>query len=195
MGQVGNAACPVLTMKGGIGVVMLDVLDCGHPGFVARRQRAHAAYKLVGYTPRRDYAYVEINRALRALHPDVVGEVVAGLQATGCRITKDSNTELIKVNGEFTLSVTIARCQRTEAGSLRWQLRFDTGLLPDITIAVRMDAANRVPLDYYLLPAIDLASPKLRLAEENGFALDAYRFETLDLLYDIAEPVRIAEAA
>jgi hypothetical protein len=33
------------------------------------------------------------------------------------------------------------------------------------------------------------------LAEDNGLSLDAYRFDTLEYLYDIAAPVRIAEAA
>ncbi|MFA7588507.1 MAG: recombinase, partial [Novosphingobium sp.] len=32
-------------------------------------------------------------------------------------------------------------------------------------------------------------------AEENGLSLDAYRFESLDYLYEIAAPVSIAEAA
>ena len=187
----------LLQQEGALSGIVIDEAD-DLPSSSAYRSRFGSllrAYKLVGYTPRRDYAYVEINRTLRALHPDIVGEVLAGLRATGCQIAQDPHTDLVFVNGEFTLSVVIARCRRTVAGSLRWQLRFDTGLLADITVAVRMDAANRVPLDFYLLPAIDLASPKLLLAEKNGFALDAYRFDTLDLLYDIAEPIQVAEAA
>ena len=58
-----------------------------------------------------------------------------------------------------------------------------------------MDENNRAPLDYYLLPRIDIAHSKLKLAEDNGLALDAYRFDTLDLLYELARPVQIAEAA
>ncbi len=34
----------------------------------------------------------------------------------------------------------------------------------------------------------------IRLAEENGLSLDAYRFETLDILNELAAPVRIREA-
>ena len=89
----------------------------------------------------------------------------------------------------------IARCNRTPANSLRWCLRLDTGLLPDLTIAVRMDSNNRQRLDYYVLPRIDLTGSKLKLAEENGLALDAYRFDTLEILYQLATPVRIVEAA
>jgi hypothetical protein len=107
----------------------------------------------------------------------------------------DPETELISVNGELMISVVIARCYHTPGGSYRWRLRFDTGLQPDVTIAVRMDATNSAPLDYYLLPRIDIATAKLKLAEENGLALDGYRFETLDAFYEFLEPVPVTEAA
>ena len=99
------------------------------------------------------------------------------------------------MNGDFSVSIVIARCPRTPAGSYRWHLRFDTGLSPDITVAIRMDTDNLAPLDFYLLPRIDIAQAKLKLAGENGLPLDAYRFDALDLLYELARPVRIAEAA
>lgn len=153
------------------------------------------AYHLVGYTPRRDYRYVEINRGLRALHPDVLSHILDELHAVGCHLHSDPETELISVNSELTISVVIARCHRTPGGSYRWWLRFDTGLQPDVTIAIRMDAANKFPLDYYLLPRIDIATEKLKIAEENGLALDGYRFENLDLFYELLEPVLVTEAA
>lgn len=37
------------------------------------------AYHLVGFRPRRDYGYIEINRDLRRLHPDVVDAVLHGI--------------------------------------------------------------------------------------------------------------------
>jgi hypothetical protein len=55
-------------------------------------------------------------------------------------------------------------------------------LRPDLTIAVRMDETNENVLDYYLLPSIDMSESKIRLAEENGVYLDAYRFDTLDII-------------
>ena len=64
----------------------------------------------------------------------------------------DAATDLLTINGEFTLSLVLVRCRQTAAGSLRWQIHLDTGLLPDLTVAVRMDALNKQALDYYLLP-------------------------------------------
>jgi hypothetical protein len=65
--------------------------------------------------------------------------------------------------------------------------------MPDLTVAVRMDAANEAPLDYF--PALDLPPSRLRLAEENGLFVDAYRFDSLNFFYGIAEQVSIEEAA
>jgi hypothetical protein len=153
------------------------------------------AYSLVGYVPERDYSYIEINRELRRQHPEVVRDVVIGMQATGGHVVIDSDSGLMTINDEFTVSVVIARCLMTGAGFPRWQIRLDTGLVPDITAAVRMDPSNQCVLDYYLLPRIDMSLPKLRLAHENGLSLDGYRFETLDFLFALAGRARFAEAA
>lgn len=153
------------------------------------------AYHLVGYSPRRDCRYIEINRRLRAMHPDVVAMVIDGLRAAGGEVLVDPETGLIDVNDEFTASVVVARCGETQGGSPRWRIRLDAGLAPDITIAVRMDRGNVSPLDYYLLPRLDMTEPKLRLAENNGLSLDGYRFETLDFLFSLAARAQFEEAA
>ena len=153
------------------------------------------AYQLFGFTPDRDYRYIEINRALRGMHPGIVAGAIAGIRAAGGHVTQDIATDILTINGEFSASVVIVRCQDTAAGSMRWHIRFDTGLSPDITIAVRMDRPNREPLDYYLLPRVDMSMPRLRLAEHNGVSLDSYRFETLEPLFGMAVRVRIPEVA
>jgi hypothetical protein len=58
-----------------------------------------------------------------------------------------------------------------------------------------MDIRNQRPLDFYILPRIDVVSARIRLAEENELSLDAYRFETLDILSELAAPVPVREAA
>ncbi len=117
------------------------------------------AYSLVGYTPSRDYQYVQINRQLRVLHPGVVEDTIARIEAIGGAVTRDPATDLLAINDEFTVSVVIARCLCTPGGSLRWKVRLDAGLLPDITVALRMNEANDGVRDYYLLPRIDMSAP------------------------------------
>jgi len=124
-----------------------------------------------------------------------VAKILGGVAERGGVAVQDPETDLIRINDEFTASVVLARCFETQGGSLRWRIRLDTGLVPDITIAVRMDELNEAPRDYYLLPSIDMTMAKLRLAEQNGLSLDSYCFDTLDYFFALASRARITEAA
>jgi DNA invertase Pin-like site-specific DNA recombinase len=153
------------------------------------------AYSLVGFAPDHDYRYLEINRALRRLHPTVVSEVVEGIRTAGGAVIQNPETDLLAINCEFTASLVVVRCHQTAAGSLRWKIRMDTALKPDLTVAVRMNAENTCPFDYYLLPRLDMREAVLRLCEYNGLSLDAYRFDSLDALYRMAMRVPFRKAA
>jgi DNA invertase Pin-like site-specific DNA recombinase len=187
----------LLEQQGYLSGVLIDETD-DLPSSSAYQHRFGSllrAYSLVGYTPARDFRYIQINRALRARYPEVVGSAVTGIRSAGGEVSQDEKTDLLTVNGEFTASIVIVRCRETPAGSLRWHIRFDTGLWPDITVAVRMDRPNRNAIDYYLLPRLDMALPRLRLAENNGISLDCYRYEALAGLFDLAARADVEEAA
>ncbi len=153
------------------------------------------AYALIGYTPERDYAFIEINRRLRRLHPNIVDGVVQSIEALGGKVVRDPETDLMHVNGMITASIVLSRCQRTPAGAYRWMVQLDEGLAPDLTVAVRMDAANEAALDYYILPSLDVRGAAVRIREDNGAYLDGYRFDTLDYFFGMAELVRVGAAA
>jgi DNA invertase Pin-like site-specific DNA recombinase len=165
----------VLKQKGVLSGLIIDEED-NLPSSSAFRNRFGSllrAYQLIGYEPERDYRYIEINRALRQAHPGMVAQIINGIADRGGNAVQDPDTDLIRINQEFTASVVLARCFETEGGSLRWRIRPDTGLVPDITIAVRTGEMNEAPRDYYLLPSIDMTMARLRLAEQNGLSLDA----------------------
>ena len=153
------------------------------------------AYTLVGFTPDRDYAYLEINRLLRRLHPNLVQRTEAAIAALGAEIQRDGASDLLRVNDEFSVSIVLARCRCTSAGQRRWTLRLDTSLRPDVTVAVRLNHDNDAPLDYYLLPWIDLGPGRLTLSEVNPAILDGYRFDDLSMLYRMSERASIRRAA
>ncbi len=154
------------------------------------------AYQLIGYSPGRDYRYIEVNRALRDMHPDIVTDTIAKIRAIGGEVSQDPKTDLLRINQEFTASVAIVRCFHTDAGLLRWKVRLDAGLRPDITVAVRMDSENQAARDYYLLPWLDVGqSAHVKLAENNGVFLDAYRFDTLDPLFYLSSRHMLRSAA
>lgn len=153
------------------------------------------AYQMVGFTPERNYEYVEINRTLRAMHPGMVKDAITEIEKLGGRVAPSANSDLLMVNEEFTTSIVIVRCLETSAGSLRWHVRLDTGLQPDITVAVRMMPGNKERLDYYLLPNIDVRLPRLKLAESNPVWFEAYRFDTMEPFFELAARVKLIEVA
>lgn len=69
-------------------------------------------------------------------------------------------------------------------------MRFETGLAPDLTVAVRLTPDNRTALDYYLLPRLDFGIPRISLHEHNSVELEGYRFDTLNYLYGMAARAR-----
>jgi DNA invertase Pin-like site-specific DNA recombinase len=170
----------------------------GMPASSAYRTRFGSllrAYQLAGYRPNRDYEFLEINRTLGRLHPQLLDDVLRQLGGVGAQVTRDAATDLLLINGEYTALMVLSRCRQTAGGLLRWLVRIDQTLVPDITILVRMDATNQQPADYYLLPIMDIAAPKLLLCESNGVHLDTYQFDTLDYFTLMAQRRKIEEAA
>ncbi len=187
----------ILDQRGTISGLLIDETEDA-PSSGAYRSRFGSllrAYQLIGYRPTLDYRFIATNQRLRALHPEIVSDVVREISANGSKIVLNPDSTLLRVNDEFSLSVVIVRCRQTSAGRLRWLIRIDAGLQPDITVAVRMDSTNEQILDYYLLPAIDITLDRLRMAEDNGIYLDAYRFDDLGFLYEMSGRLNIKAAA
>ena len=186
----------VLSKHGRISGILIDELD-GIPSSAAFSHRFGAlvnAYRLIGYDPGIDFSFVEENRRLRKLHPEIVASVIQQITALGALAVWNGETELLDVNSEMRVAIVLCRHTQTGADSSRWLIRLDAGLKPDITIAVRMDATNEGIRDYYVLPGIDLTWENLRIAEINAIYLDAYRFDTLDYFFGMAERVKLEAA-
>jgi hypothetical protein len=187
----------LLNQHGRISGIMIDERE-DLPSSAAFRHRFGSlvsAYRLIGYDPHIDYSFIEINRKLRKQHPEIVTSVIRQIETLGASASWDEKTELLCLNNELRVSIVLCRHTTTFAGSSRWVIRLDASLKPDITIAVRMDATNDAIRDYYLLPGIDMTWENLRVAEENGVYMDAYRFDTLDYFLGMAERITLQEAA
>ncbi len=187
----------LLSQHGRISGIIIDEQD-NLPSSAAFRHRFGslvAAYRLIGYDPQIDYSFIETNRKLRKQHPEIVASVIRQIEALGAVASWDEQTGLMCLNNELRVSIVLCRYTTTFAGSSRWIIRLDASLKPDITIAVRMDATNEGIRDYYVLPGIDMTWEHLRVAEDNGIYLDAYRFDTLDYYFGMAERVKFQEAA
>lgn len=187
----------LLASQGSLSGILIDEAE-GMPSRAAYRNRFGSllrAYRLIEYAPSRDYAYLEINRALRERHRVEVDEIIRKLQAAGAAVSRDQDTDLLTVNDEFTASLVLARCRETQGGGFRWLLRLDTSLAPDITIGARLAPGNETVLDYYLIPSIECLAVRICLAPENGFTLDVYRFADLSFFLGLARQSEIEDAA
>jgi DNA invertase Pin-like site-specific DNA recombinase len=153
------------------------------------------AYRMVGFTPDRDYRYLETNQFLRRFHPEIVNQCESQIASLGGMVRRDPATDILRINDEFNISLVLARCQTPASGRYHWKVRFDTSLSPDITVAIRLNQTNQAVLDYFLLPRLDFGQSRLRLAERNPVEFESYRYDSLNYLYGMAERIRLRQAA
>ena len=187
----------ILGSHGYLSGALIDDAE-GLPSSAAYRSRFGSlvqAYQLAGYTPDRNFEYIEINRRLRQAYPNLLGDVVQDLETVGATIEHDEQSNLMVINGLYSASMILSRCRQTATGAHRWLVRFGEKPMPDIMIVVRMDPANDQPSDYYLIPRLEVEWPKLLLHEHNGARIDTYRFDTLAFFLGLAKCARIEEAA
>ena len=187
----------LLEHEGRLSGVLIDETDGMPPSWMyrSRFKSLVRAYGLIGYIPERDYSFIETNRQLRQMHPKLVAEITEKIRQLGGGVLCDPGTDLMQINNEFTATLVIARCRQTNVGDFRWLIRLDAKPNPDVTIAVRMNTTNQGPLDYYLLPRLDMSVETLLLSVDNAISFDTYRFATLDFLFGMAQRARIPEAA
>ncbi|MCM0032079.1 recombinase family protein [Sandarakinorhabdus limnophila] len=187
----------ILKLNGYLSGLIIDECEDGpsSSAYQARFGSLLRVYSLIGFIPDHDYRYIEINRALRRIHPAIVRDVIDGVRAAGGTAIQNLENDTLRISDEITASIVIARCKLTRGGSRRWKIRLDESLHPDLTICVRMDEDNRSAHDFYVLPRMTLAEGVMRLADHNGLSLDAFRFDTLDGLFALAKRVPFRQAA
>jgi len=187
----------LLAVHPALTAALIDETD-GMPSSSAYRQRFGSlinAYRLAGYTPDRDFEYLAATSRLRQAHPRLLGDMIQDLETMGARVDRDEATDALVINGLYSVCLYLARYRQTPAGSPRWRLRLPEHAPADIHIVVRMDPANEQPTDYYLLPALGVDLPELKLAEFNGAGVDTFRFESLEFFLGMARVVQVEAAA
>ena len=152
------------------------------------------AYELIGFRPDRDIEFLEVNRRLRRLHPEIVERTQRTLAEVGGDVWRDPKTDLLHLNQELIVSLVLARCQSLPNGLQRWRIRFDpAGYAPDITLAIRLDALNESELDYYLLPILGFGESALQLTAQNAGEFECFRFDSLSFFYELGRRTRVRD--
>lgn len=165
------------------------------PGYdaVTRRFGSLArAYDLIGYRPKSDLHYFEVNRKLRRRYPEIVARTQQTIAELGGDLWRDPATDLLHLNQELVISLVLARCRIAPSGIKRWRVRFDPAkCAADITLAIRLDPANETELDYFLLPRLNFQFGRIHLREQNVPEYECFRFTTLDFFYDLARRIDV----
>ena len=150
------------------------------------------AYELIGYWPPGDPDHQEANRRIRRMHPEIIERTHAAIAKWGGTVWRDPSTDLMHVNQELVICVLMARCHTAITGEQRWRVRLDPAkFAPDITIAIRLNDTNQTELDYYVMPALDLAGSALSIFSRRESSLDCFRFDSLDFFYGMAERMQV----
>jgi len=78
------------------------------------------AYQMVGFTPDRDYRYLETNQFLRRFHPEIINQTESEIARLGGMVRRDPATDILRINDEFNISLVLARCQTPKSGRYHW---------------------------------------------------------------------------
>jgi DNA invertase Pin-like site-specific DNA recombinase len=155
------------------------------------------AYKLIGYRPRCDYSYIELNRQIQKQRDDYAQAIIQRLRDLGASVEVHPHSNFVRVNGEFTAAIICTRCRgRHQApGRVIWVIKPKKWSGADLAIVVRLKPGNQEILDYYLFPASLQFPWKVELRTRNERAIDVYRFENLDLLAKMVQrsPAEVTE--
>ncbi|MCL4854382.1 MAG: recombinase family protein, partial [Bryobacteraceae bacterium] len=100
----------LLADNGRISGLLIDETE-GMPSSSVYRSRFKSlvrAYSLIGYTPDRDYTFIEINRQLRQMHATTLDDTIRRMSEIGGSVQRDPATDIVTINDEFSVSLVIA---------------------------------------------------------------------------------------
>ncbi|MDZ4253394.1 MAG: recombinase family protein [Sulfuritalea sp.] len=165
------------------------------PGYdaVTRRFGSLArAYDLIGFRPKADLHYFEVNRKLRQRYPEIIARTQQTIAELGGDLWRDPATDLLHLNRELVISLVLVRCRIMPSGMKRWRVRFDPAkFAADITLAIRLDPTNEAELDYFLLPRLNFQFGRIHLKEKNLPEYECFRFTSLDFFYGLARRIDV----
>lgn len=178
-----------LKEKGKLSGFIIDEDDFGPSSSVYRARFGGLlrAYTLINYKPKQDYNYIQQNEFIRNLYPHLINDFIELIKAKNCIVDKEIRAPLLYINNEILISLLLCKCEKRQSGKLRWKVKFEKVSNADITIVMRLDSTNTIPLDYYILPKLDILFTNLVLSEKNSIALELYRYDNLYTFLTIIE--------
>jgi DNA invertase Pin-like site-specific DNA recombinase len=157
-------------------------LPCHHV-YIAHFGSIRNAYRLIGYTSRRNCDYIDTRQVWADLLAELASRITAKIEKIGGRIVPGDSTEGLHVNGMVSIFFRVARwiSGEKEQYSRRWVIQ--RRRLPDgLIVAIRLGEHNNSILDYLLVPTTGTDRNTIRFTEKDRSRLGMDRFETSDAL-------------
>ena len=150
------------------------------------------AYTRLGYISPRDLSFLDCNPTVRAIGANLLNAVTSRLNANGAIVEKDRKSCILRVNRDFSMRLAVARCLKRPNGRLNWRIPKRASLC-DLNIVARLNEDNTRILDYFIFPANEHPRKNFFLSPKNSVALEFYRFESLDHVYQACRRKRVGD--
>jgi DNA invertase Pin-like site-specific DNA recombinase len=157
-------------------------LPCHHV-YIAHFGSIRNAYKLIGYTSKRNCDYIDTRQVWADCLTKLASEVAVNIEMIGGRIVASGAAEGLHVNGIVNIFFRVARWipGEKEHYSSRWIIQ--RRRLPDgWIVAIRLGDRNNSILDYLLVPTTGTDGNTMRFSEKDRDRLGIDRFATSDAL-------------
>jgi len=139
-------------------------------------------YRLLGYTPKRNYEFLDARPLWSKLRLKLVEQAAAAIEAAGGRISSGGWSDCLRVNGTICLSVRAARWPPGQKPSHApcWSIEREACLPDGWIAAIRLADHNKTVLDYVLLPTDGKVKRTIRFSEAACGRRGITRFKTVN---------------
>ncbi|OKO70344.1 recombinase family protein [Bradyrhizobium sp. AS23.2] len=125
------------------------------------------AYRLIGYSPKRKYEYVESRAVRRDMIKALVLKVAGALAKSGEDVRIDQVHQILRVHA-VAISFRVARSRHARAATHpSWTIVRGRQLPPGLVVVIRLNEGNREVRDYLVMPASGLVGRDQRFSERN----------------------------
>lgn len=157
-------------------------LPCPHV-YIAHFGSLRNAYKLIGYTSKRNCDYIDSRQAWADVLADLASQLSSSVEKLGGRLVCAGRNGNWHVDGIVNIFLRIARWTPAEKEHYlpRWSIQ-RRGLVDGWIVVIRLGDANKSILDYLLVPATCTDRIAIRFSENDRARLGMIRFKTADAL-------------
>jgi len=142
-----------------------------------------AAYDAAGLAPCPSHAFVATKKVIASKLRDLYTEVRKLALSAGASVDERESPFSLTINQTVRVKVEVATRRRPRKGLVNWKVKPCSGF--DFVITARLHGDTHELIDYFLIPAAELASGPLYLKESNFERFAALRHTSLASMFGL----------